>query len=81
MSGALADPGEINKNLKAYFLLTFTAGCWGANVILGKLAVGEISPMLLVTLRWLSVVILFILFARKYLIRDWAILRHHLGYI
>jgi len=71
----------INHDTRAYLLLTITTACWGANVILGKLAVGEISPMLLVTLRWLSVVVLLLIFARKYLIKDWPILRHHLGYI
>ncbi|MCZ6579802.1 MAG: DMT family transporter [Gammaproteobacteria bacterium] len=81
MSGALTDPGVIKKNLKAYVLLTFTTGCWGANVILGKLAVGEISPMLLVSLRWLSVLILLVLFARKHLVRDWPVLRNHLVFV
>jgi len=71
----------ISPNIKAYLLLTATTLCWGANAILGKIAVGEISPMLLVTLRWLSVVILLLIFARKYLIQDWPILRHHLRYI
>jgi len=71
----------ISPSLKAYLLLTATTLCWGANAILGKIAVGEISPMLLVTLRWLSVVILLLIFARKYLIQDWPILRHHLRYI
>ena len=71
----------ISSDMRAYLLLTVTTLCWGANAILGKFAVGEISPMLLVTLRWLSVVILLLLFARKYLIRDWPVLRHHIGYI
>jgi drug/metabolite transporter (DMT)-like permease len=71
----------ISHNMRAYLLLTATTWCWGANTILGKVAVGEISPMLLVTLRWLSVVILLLLFARKHLIQDWPILRHHLRYI
>lgn len=71
----------ISPSIKAYLFLTATTWCWGANAILGKIAVGEISPMLLVTLRWLSVVILLLLFARKYLVQDWPILRHHLRYI
>jgi len=81
MSDVKSETMVINHNTRAYLLLTITTGCWGANVILGKLAVGEISPMLLVTLRWLSVVMLLLIFARKYLIKDWPILRHHLGYI
>ena len=70
-----------SHDLRAYGLLTVTTWCWGANAIFGKVAVGEISPMLLVTLRWLGVVILLLLFARKHLIKDWPILRHHLKYI
>ena len=81
MSDPAAGRGGISQNLKAYLLLAFTAWCWGANAILGKLAVGEISPMLLVTLRWLSVLILLLVFARKHLLRDWPILRHHLLYV
>ena len=71
----------LTHHMRAYLMLTVTAWCWAANAILGKVAVGQISPMLLVTLRWLSVVILLLLFAGKYLRRDWPILRHHLGYI
>jgi len=70
-----------SNNLKAYILLIFTTGCWGANVIFGKVAVGEISPMLLVTLRWLAVLILLLLFARKHLVRDWPVLRNHLVFV
>ncbi len=39
----------------AYLFLTCTTLCWGANAVFGRLAVGEVSPMLLVTLRWLWV--------------------------
>ena len=70
-----------NHNLQAYLLLTVTTLFWGGNTIFGQVAVGEISPMLLVTLRWLGVLILLLLFARKYLIEDWPVLRHHLVYV
>jgi len=81
MSKPNADPAVFSNNLKAYVLLVFTTGSWGANVILGKVAVGEISPMLLVTLRWLVVLILLMLFARKHLVRDWPVLRNHLVFV
>ncbi len=68
-------------HLRAYLLLTFTTWCWGLNAIFSKLAVGEISPMQLVTFRWLGVVILLGIFARKNLIRDWPILRRHLPFL
>jgi len=37
--------------------------------------------MLLVTLRWLVVLILLLLFARKHLVRDWPVLRNHLVFV
>ncbi len=70
-----------NHSSRAYLLLTVTTLFWAGNAIFGKVAVGEISPMLLVTLRWLGVLILLLLFARKYLIKDWPVLRHHLVYV
>ena len=81
MADANSNNLVFSPNIRAYLLLTGTTWCWGANAILGKIAVGEISPMLLVTLRWLGVVILLLLFARKYLVQDWPILRHHVRYI
>lgn len=37
---------------RAYPLLVITAIAWGGNAVAGRLAVGEISPMLLTALRW-----------------------------
>ena len=68
-------------HLRAYLLLIVTACCWGLNAIFSKLAVGEISPMQLVTFRWLGVVILLLVFARENIIRDWPILRRHLPFL
>jgi len=62
---------------EAYLLLAFTALCWGGNAVLGRVAVGEISPMALVAARWLGVLLLAVLFLRKGLIRDWPVLRRH----
>lgn len=58
--------------------MLLTTLCWGFNAILGRLAVGEVSPMTLVTLRWIGVVALLIVIASAQLRRDWAILRNHL---
>ncbi len=68
-------------HLRAYLLLIVTTWCWGLNAIFSKLAIGEISPMQLVTFRWLGVVILLTIFARKHIIRDWPILRRHLPFL
>ena len=71
----------MKSDTRAYLLLTMTALCWGGNAVFGRLAVGEISPMLLVTLRWLGVVILIGVFANRYIRADWYILRRHLPYV
>lgn len=41
---------------RPYLLLTLTMVIWGGNAVAARLAVGELSPMVLVTLRWLIVV-------------------------
>lgn len=69
---------EASANLRAYMLLSFTALCWGANAVFGRMAVGEISPMALVTARWLGVFVLLALFAHRHVLRDWPVLRPHL---
>ncbi len=60
---------------RAYIMLATAALCWAANAIFGRLAVGEISPLLLVSFRWLGVLILLCLFARRHIMRDWPVLR------
>ena len=71
----------INNNLRAYLLLTITTWCWGLNAIISRLAVGEISPMQLVTVRWLGVVLILTVIARDNIVRDWPILRRHLPFL
>jgi len=66
---------------RAYALLTITALCWAANAIFGQLAVGEVSPMAMTALRWLGVLILIAVFARRPVQRDWPALRAHLPFI
>lgn len=62
-------------------LLSMTSFFWGCNAIFAKLAVGQVSPMLLVSLRWLGTIFLLLLFANKTLVRDWGQLRGNLGVI
>jgi drug/metabolite transporter (DMT)-like permease len=70
-----------HSSLKAYLFLSFTAICFGANTTLAKLAVGQVSPMMVVTLRWLLVVVLLLVFNRNNLIRDWPALKPRLGFL
>ena len=69
------------QHLRAYALLIVTTWCWGLNAIISRLAVGEISPMQLVTFRWLGVVLLLLVFARRQIIIDWPVLRRHLPFL
>ena len=66
---------------RAYVLLTLTALCWGANAVFGRLAVGEISPMALVSLRWLGALGLLVAFAHAQVRRDWPVLRTRLPFV
>ena len=65
----------------AYLLLTLTALCWGANAIFGRLAVGDVSPMVLVMLRWLLALALLAPLAQGQLRRDWPVLRRRLPFL
>jgi drug/metabolite transporter (DMT)-like permease len=51
--------------LNPYLLLGCTMFFWGGNAIAARLAVGEISPMVLTTSRWLFVVVFIVVFLRK----------------
>ena len=65
----------------AYGFLTLTALCWAANAIFAKMAVGEVSPMLLIAARWLGVVAIVFTLAGSQIREYWATIRPHLGYI
>lgn len=81
MSSDASQQPHAADTLRAYLLLSFTALCWGGNAIFARLAVGEVSPMLLVSLRWLGVLVLLALFAPRHVRRDWPVLRSRLGFV
>jgi drug/metabolite transporter (DMT)-like permease len=70
----------LNVNLQAYVMLTFVTWGWACNAIFGRIAVGQISPMMLVSLRWLGVLMLISIFCHKQVIKDWLVIRQHLVY-
>lgn len=65
----------------AYLLLSGASLFWAGNVIAGRLAVSEVSPMALTALRWLGVLVMLALFAREPIRRDWPLLRARLPYV
>jgi drug/metabolite transporter (DMT)-like permease len=60
---------------QAYLLLSLTALFWGGNAIAGRLAVGEISPMALTSLRWVIVVIVMLPLTGRQLLAEWPVLK------
>ena len=83
--GMTVRPGETDVSGRAaahaYACLAFTSVCFGANTTFAKLVVGEVSPMMVVALRWLLVVVLLVACNRTSLVRDWPYLKPHLGFL
>ncbi len=61
--------------------LTLTALFWAGNAIAGRLAVGEISPMLLIAIRWSGTVLVLLAIGGTQARRDWPVLRARLPYL
>jgi drug/metabolite transporter (DMT)-like permease len=60
---------------EAYALLVFTMGCWGGNAVAGRLAVGEVSPMVITCLRWAIVSLVLAAIKPHRLVQAWPELR------
>jgi drug/metabolite transporter (DMT)-like permease len=70
----------VNASIQAYCLLILTTFCWGLNAVFARMAAGEISPMLLVSIRWLGTFILLVLFAGRTIMEGLPAIRQHMGY-
>jgi drug/metabolite transporter (DMT)-like permease len=66
-----------NKTRLAYILLILTTLFWGGNAVAGKMAVGNISPVLLTLMRWVIAAGIIFLFAIQDLKCDWPTIRKH----
>lgn len=76
MNGAAAIGGRVFGN--AYVLLILTTLFWGGNTIAGRLAVGEVSPMMVVTLRWIIVSSVMLMLVWPRFRAEWPMIRKHL---
>ena len=65
----------------APFLLFLATLGWGSNTIASRLAVGEISPMLLIFFRWGFVVIILLSLYWRRMIDEWPIIRPRLKWL
>ena len=70
-----------SENSLAYLLLLTTTLCWGCNAVFARLAVGEVSPMLLVSIRWMATMLLLLLFFGKNLFKLLKFLFRYLGFV
>lgn len=65
-----------------YLLLILATMFWGGNAIASRLAVGEVSPLLMTCLRWVGVCGLIAPFYRREIANGWsAVVRHPLRII
>jgi drug/metabolite transporter (DMT)-like permease len=62
---------------RPFFLLVFTTFFWGGNVVAGRLAVGEVSPMAVTFLRWTVSFTLLALLARRQIAAEYRLVLPH----
>jgi drug/metabolite transporter (DMT)-like permease len=59
----------------AYLMLVAATMMWAGNSIIGKVAIGEVTPMTLTFMRWFLVCVILALFYRKEAATAWPVLR------
>ena len=64
-----------------HFLLTLTSIFWAFNTVAGRAAVGEVSPLLIVSVRWFFVSIILSILCRNQLIKTWSILNKKIKWL
>ena len=63
------------------FLLFLATLGWGSNTIASRLAVGEVSPMLLIFFRWGFVVVILLSLYWRQMIDEWPVIRPRLKWL
>ncbi|MGL5139679.1 MAG: hypothetical protein ACRC7G_18115, partial [Beijerinckiaceae bacterium] len=87
MAGAPVPAGRRTPRLlsrltgNAYLMLFLTTLLWAGNALASPAAVGHLSPMVLVLLRWSIVVVVLAVIARDAIVADWPVLKHHLPFL
>jgi drug/metabolite transporter (DMT)-like permease len=59
----------------ALLMLTLTSLFWGGNTVAGRLAVGEVSPMVVVFLRWVIVAGILVPLQWRHICAEWPLMR------
>jgi drug/metabolite transporter (DMT)-like permease len=65
----------------AYIMLFLTTFLWAGNAVASPMAVGHLSPMTLVLLRWIVSCSVLVVIARHAMAADWPVLKRHLPYL
>ena len=65
----------------AHLLLMLTSLFWAFNTIAGRAAVGEVSPLFIVSTRWFFVSIILTIICRKELLKTWSVLNSKLKWL
>lgn len=65
----------------AYLMLSLTCMLWACNTIAARVAVDNVSPMLLVLLRWILACGVLLVIARDAVREDWPLLKHNLPFL
>ena len=73
--------GRLRRIGIAPVLLTIATFGWGTNAVASRLAVGEVSPMMLICLRWGFLVILILLIRWKEMLNAWPLIRPKLLWV
>lgn len=63
----------------AVLLLILTTLFWGGNAVAGRLAIGEVSPMVVVALRWILVAAIMAGYFWPRIVAEWPLMRPYLG--
>jgi drug/metabolite transporter (DMT)-like permease len=69
--------GNEKERATAYLLLGLSALSWSGNAIAARLAVGEVSPIALITFRWSVVAILVLVIWQRQIFEALPVLRRH----
>lgn len=64
-----------------YVLLMLTTLMWGGNAVASRLAIGQVSPMVLTVLRWFVAITILAIIGRRRLAADWPLLKPRFGYL
>ncbi|MGV6876766.1 DMT family transporter [Pseudochelatococcus sp. B33] len=69
--------GNERKRATAYLLLGLAAISWSGNAVAARLAVGEISPIALISFRWSLVAVLVLIIWQRQIVEALPVLRRH----